>query len=192
MKAVKAKAAAPPPKAKGVEDEAKVEALELHLAKEGGGTRPQRRLLHPRPSPKPTRQAERQELHETFHSFPRRMQPLWHLWPPRDCRKPIYAESKKTKRQTNNSVTATQVTFDADKNDLTGSEPDDETATLFQSGLTIDSDNEAQDSVATKIKQGQTTKQMTTKNESTIPSLLTAFATSTIASSFRPMVLQPP
>ncbi len=33
----------------------------------------------------------------------------------RDCRKRIYAESKKTQRQTNNSVTATQVTFDADE-----------------------------------------------------------------------------
>ena len=66
----------------------------------------------------------------------------------RDCRKRIYAESKKTQRQTNNSVTATQVTFDADEDDLTGSESDDETATLFQSVLTVDSDNEAQDTMA--------------------------------------------
>ncbi len=116
----------------------------------------------------------------------------------RDCRKRIYAESKKTQRQTNNSVTATQVTFDADEDDLTGSEPDDETATLFQSGLTVDSDNEAQDSMTatltqmTSITQDQTTRQMMTRKENTIPSLLTAFATSTIASSFRPMVLQLP
>jgi hypothetical protein len=60
----------------------------------------------------------------------------------RDCRKRIYAESKKTQRQTNNSVTATKVTFDADEDDLTGSEPEDETATLFQSVVTVESDNE--------------------------------------------------
>jgi hypothetical protein len=42
----------------------------------------------------------------------------------RDCRKRIYAESKKTQRQTNNSVTAKRVTFDADEDDLTGSEPE--------------------------------------------------------------------
>ena len=67
----------------------------------------------------------------------------------RDCRKRIYAESKKDKRQTNNSVTTTQVTFDADDDDLTGSEPDDETATLFQSVLTIDRDETAQASIDT-------------------------------------------
>ncbi len=44
---------------------------------------------------------------------------------------------------TNNSVTANQVTFDADEDDLTGSEPDDETATLFQAVLNVDSDDEA-------------------------------------------------
>jgi hypothetical protein len=62
----------------------------------------------------------------------------------RDCRKRIYSESKKTQRQTNNSVTANTVTFDADEDDLTGSEPDDETATLFQAALTVESDDEAE------------------------------------------------
>jgi hypothetical protein len=62
----------------------------------------------------------------------------------RDCRKRIYAESKKTQRQTNKSVTANTVTFDADEDDLTGSEPDDETATLFQAALTVESDDEAE------------------------------------------------
>jgi hypothetical protein len=61
----------------------------------------------------------------------------------RDCRKRIYAESKKTQRKTNNSVTATQVTFDADEDALTGSEPDDETATMFQSALTIDDESDS-------------------------------------------------
>jgi hypothetical protein len=60
----------------------------------------------------------------------------------RDCRKRIYAESKKTQRQTNNSVTAKRVAFDADEDDLTGSEPEDETATMFQAVLTVDSDGE--------------------------------------------------
>jgi hypothetical protein len=38
--------------------------------------------------------------------------------------------------------TAKRVTYDADEDDLTGSEPDDETATMFQAVLTVDSDNE--------------------------------------------------
>jgi hypothetical protein len=43
-------------------------------------------------------------------------------------------------------VTATQVTFDADEDDLTESDPDDETTTLFQSALHADTDSEGTDS----------------------------------------------
>jgi hypothetical protein len=39
-------------------------------------------------------------------------------------------------------VTATQVTFDADIDDLSSSDPDDETTTMFQSAVTVDSESE--------------------------------------------------
>jgi hypothetical protein len=152
MKAVKAKAAVPTPKAKDAEGEAKVKDLDLHLAKEGGGTRPQRRLLTPRPSPQPDPQTRKARPPRNLQLLSKANAAITvasiYGHQSRDCRKRIYAKSKKTQRQTNNSVTATQVTFDADEDDLTGSEPDDETATLFQSGLTVDSDNEAQYSMA--------------------------------------------
>ncbi len=48
-------------------------------------------------------------------------------------------------------MTATRVTFDADDEDLTGSEPDDETATMFQSVLTVDSDTEEHESMTIDI-----------------------------------------
>ena len=51
MKAAKAKAAVLHPKAKDVEVEAKEKAPDLQPAKDEGGTRTQRRLQLPRPSP---------------------------------------------------------------------------------------------------------------------------------------------
>jgi hypothetical protein len=51
MKAAKAKAAVLHPKAKDVEVEAKEKAPDLQMAKEEGGTRTQRRLQLPSPSP---------------------------------------------------------------------------------------------------------------------------------------------
>jgi hypothetical protein len=51
MTAVKAKAVALTPKANDVEVEAKVKALDQHLAKEEGRPRRQRQLQPPRPSP---------------------------------------------------------------------------------------------------------------------------------------------
>jgi hypothetical protein len=51
MRAAKAKVAALHPKAKDEEVEAQAKALALHPAKDEGGTRPQRRTPHPRPSP---------------------------------------------------------------------------------------------------------------------------------------------
>ncbi len=44
--------------------------------------------------------------------------------------------------KTNNSVTATQVTFDADIDDRSSSGPDDETTTMFQSAVTVDNESE--------------------------------------------------
>jgi hypothetical protein len=61
----------------------------------------------------------------------------------RECRKRLAAETKTSKiSKTNNSVTATQVTFDADINDLSSSDPDDETTTMFQSAVTVDHESE--------------------------------------------------
>jgi hypothetical protein len=144
MRAAKAKAADQTPKAKDEEVEAKAKALALHPAKDEGGTRPQRRPPHPRPSPQ-TDPAIRKERGYPKPSTPYHGECSYcgnYGHQSRDCRKRLYAESKKTQRQTNNSVTATKVTFDADEDDLTGSEPEDETATMFQSVLTVESDDE--------------------------------------------------
>ncbi len=43
-------------------------------------------------------------------------------------------------------MTTTKVTFDADEDDLTESDADDETTTLFQSALIADTDSEGIDS----------------------------------------------
>jgi hypothetical protein len=64
----------------------------------------------------------------------------------RDCRKRLATETKTSHpNKTNNSVTATQVTFDADINDLSLSDPDDETTTMFQSAVTVESESEDED-----------------------------------------------
>ncbi len=42
-------------------------------------------------------------------------------------------------------MTATQVTFDADIDDLSSSDLDDETTTMFQSAVTVDSESEDED-----------------------------------------------
>jgi hypothetical protein len=64
----------------------------------------------------------------------------------RDCRKRLAAETKTNHtNKTNNSVTATQVTFDADIYDLSSSDPDDETTTMFQSAVTVNSESEDED-----------------------------------------------
>ena len=69
----------------------------------------------------------------------------------RDCRKRLAAETKTSKpSKTNNSVTATQVTFDADIDDLSSSDPDDETTTMFQSAVTVDNESEDEDDASTQ------------------------------------------
>jgi hypothetical protein len=146
MRAAKAKAAVLHPKAKDAEVEEKAKAPDLPLAKEEGGTRTQRKLQPPSPSPhsdpliRKTRSPRNLPLltqanTATVASMANNQS--------RECRKRIYAESKKTQRQTNNSITAKRVTFDADEDDLTGSEPEDETAIMFQAVLTVDSDDKA-------------------------------------------------
>ena len=42
-------------------------------------------------------------------------------------------------------MTATQVTFDADIDDLSSSDPDDETTMMFQSAVTVDNEKEDED-----------------------------------------------
>ncbi len=89
----------------------------------------------------------------------------------RDCRKRIYAESKTKKQQTNNSVKATQVTFDADEDDLPESDPNDETTTLFQSVLNADKDSEGTDSdndITAPTPQAQDTTSQDTDTDSDI------------------------
>jgi hypothetical protein len=140
MRAAKAKAVVLHPKAKDVEVEAKEKAFDLPPAKEKDEEAPTPKTKSAfRPVNQKGKASERpttpyQEECSYCGIFGHQA---------RDCRKRIYAESKKTQRQTNNSVTANQVTFDADEDDFTGFEPDDETATLFQAALNVDSDDEA-------------------------------------------------
>ena len=62
----------------------------------------------------------------------------------RDCRKRIAKETKgeTTAPYKQTRVTAASVTFDADDDDETESVPDDETSTLFQAVIILESDNE--------------------------------------------------
>jgi hypothetical protein len=196
MRAAKAKAAVLHPKEKDVEVEAKEKAPDLPPAKDEGGTRTQRRLQPPRPSPHsdPSKRKVRPPRKPPRLTYPGECSYCGiYGHQARDCRKRIYAKSKKTQRQTNDSVTAKRVTFDADEDDLTGSEPDDETATLFQAVLTVESDDEAdstqRDPTPLKLT-SWSTRPKTTKKGNTIPKSLMASAPSVIVSSSHQMVLR--